>query len=197
MRSCQLQDPSKYKGQLGIDLNIFWLNTDQVYIVNGVMYKADANFYNNFFAKDVLGYNIKLGSQPTTSSDFDQLMRFNTEGNTKNFDIVLNIENEGDFLKRNVSKSSILSQYNKYGKNIINFIPIYDFDSDEYVEGLFSAAHFLNREINEKKRYVFLNCTTGISRGPTLLMCYLALFKRNQGWKNVEGLSIFIKDNYN
>jgi hypothetical protein len=31
-------------------------------------------------------------------------MRFNTEGNTKNFDIVLNIENEGDFLKRNVSK---------------------------------------------------------------------------------------------
>jgi len=35
------------------------------------MYKADANFYNNFFAKDVLGYNIKLGSQPTTSSDFE------------------------------------------------------------------------------------------------------------------------------
>lgn len=55
----------------------------------------------------------------------------------------------------------------------------------------------MNREINEKKRYVFLNCTTGISRGPTLLMCYLALFKRNQGWKNVEELSKFIKDNYN
>lgn len=55
-------DPSKYKGQLGIDLNIFWLNIDQVYIVNGVMYKADGNFYNNFFAKDVPGYNIKLGS---------------------------------------------------------------------------------------------------------------------------------------
>ena len=28
-------------------------------------------------------------------------------------------------------------------------------------------------------------------------MCYLALFKRNQGWKNVEELSKFIKDNYN
>lgn len=53
MRKCQLQDPSKYKGQLGIDLNIFWLNTDLVYIVNGVMYKADGNFYNHFFAKDV------------------------------------------------------------------------------------------------------------------------------------------------
>lgn len=124
-------------------------------------------------------------------------MRFNTEGNTKNFDTVLNIENEEDFLRRNITKTSITSQYSKIGKNIVNFIPIYDFESNEYVEGLFSAAHFLNREINEKKKYVFLNCTTGISRGPTLLMCYLALFKRNQGWKNVEELSKFIKDNYN
>ena len=67
----------------------------------------------------------------------------------------------------------------------------------EYIDGLFDAAHFLNKQINEKKKYVFLNCTTGISRGPTLVMCYLALFKRNQGWKNVEELSKFIKDNYN
>ena len=93
------------------------------------MYKADGNFYNNFFAKDVAGYNIKLGSQPTTPNDFDTLIRFNTEGNTKNFDIVLNIENEEDFMRRNVAKSSILAQYNKYGKNIVNFIPIYDYDS--------------------------------------------------------------------
>lgn len=36
-------------------------------------------------------------------------MRFNTEGNTKNFDVVLNIENEEDFLKRNVTKTFINS----------------------------------------------------------------------------------------
>ena len=35
-------------------------------------------------------------------------MRFNTEGNTKNFDVVLNIENEEDFLKRNVTKTFII-----------------------------------------------------------------------------------------
>ena len=28
-------------------------------------------------------------------------------------------------------------------------------------------------------------------------MCYLALFKSNQGWKNVEELSKYIRDNYN
>ena len=38
-------------------------------------------------------------------------------------------ENEEDILRRNVAKSSIIAQYNKYGKNIVNFIPIYDFDS--------------------------------------------------------------------
>jgi hypothetical protein len=36
-------------------------------------------------------------------------MRFNTEGNTKNFDTVLNIENEEDFLRRNITKTSITS----------------------------------------------------------------------------------------
>ena len=42
-----------------------------------------------------------------------------------------------------------------------------------------------------------MNCSTGISRGPTLFMCYLVLFKSNQGWKNVDELSKFIRDNYN
>ena len=42
-----------------------------------------------------------------------------------------------------------------------------------------------------------MNCSTGISRGPTLFMCYLVLFKSNQEWKNVDELSKFIRDNYN
>ena len=42
-----------------------------------------------------------------------------------------------------------------------------------------------------------MNCSTGISRGPTLFMYYLVLFKSNQEWKNVDELSKFIRDNYN
>lgn len=73
------------------------------------MYKADGNFFNHFYARDIPGYNIKLGSQPSLSDDFENLCRLKNEPYSKDFDIVLNIENEEDYLKRNITKSYVKS----------------------------------------------------------------------------------------
>jgi hypothetical protein len=42
--------------------------------------------------------------------------------------------------------------------------------------------------VNERDQHVFLHCFTGISRGPTILMCYFALFCRHPNWKDINGL---------
>jgi hypothetical protein len=46
---------------------------------------------------------------------------------------------------------------------------------------------------------VFLHCTSGVSRAPTVFLCYLALFLRHDHWKknkNCEELRKFLEFNY-
>ena len=33
-----------------------------------------------------------------------------------------------------------------------------------------------------KQKQVYLNCTAGVSRGPTLMIVYLALFIKHKDW---------------
>jgi hypothetical protein len=49
--------------------NCLWLNTDKVWIVNGVMHKADGNFLNKFFFKKIDNSCITLGSYPLYDND--------------------------------------------------------------------------------------------------------------------------------
>ncbi len=45
---------------------------------------------------------------------------------------------------------------------------------------------------------MFLHCTSGVSRAPTVFLCYLALFLRHENWKknkNCEELRQFLEFN--
>ena len=44
-----IQNPEKYRGQLGTHGSDAQLDTDKVYVVNGEVHKADANFISNFY----------------------------------------------------------------------------------------------------------------------------------------------------
>ena len=64
-RWVDLQNPNSYRGQLGLTKSSLWLNTDQVWNVNGCVFKADGNFLNHFFFDKIGATPIFLGSYPS------------------------------------------------------------------------------------------------------------------------------------
>lgn len=54
----------------------------------------------------------------------------------------------------------------------------------------------LDEMINTNKLRVFLNCTNGVSRAPTLAVLYLTLFVRHEKWDNLEELERYVKRFY-
>jgi protein-tyrosine phosphatase len=46
---------------------------------------------------------------------------------------------------------------------------------------------------NNKNLKVFVNCKSGISRAPTVVLTYLALYKRVNDWQNIPSTNNFIK----
>jgi len=72
-RNIMLQDPSKYRGQLGAQRSSYFFNTDRVFIVNGSCTKADGNFIGNFFFKRLGDTGITVGSYPINEVDVQQL----------------------------------------------------------------------------------------------------------------------------
>ena len=61
---------------------------------------------------------------------------------------------------------------------------------------MFKAAIELEDLINAKGQHVYLHCNTGISRSPTLLLVYWALFLRHDCWDDPDEMAAFIKQNY-
>lgn len=47
--------------------------------------------------------------------------------------------------------------------------------------------------IDVKGHHVYLHCSAGISRGPTLCLVYLALFMKHKHWNNLEMIETFIR----
>ena len=73
MRYVRLQNPNTYRGELGRKRDLLWHGTDQVYNVNGVIYKADGNFLKKFFYEKIGTLPITLGSFPSTDQDVIEL----------------------------------------------------------------------------------------------------------------------------
>jgi len=62
---------------------------------------------------------------------------------------------------------------------------------NEYCEQLLQVALFLNDLINKKNQTVFVHCTSGVSRSPTLIVVFLCMFIQVDDWyepKKVESL---------
>ena len=79
--------------------------------------------------------------------------------------------------------------------NVVNH-PVEDLFLEDYVDQLISAAKQLDIMINEQGEEVFVNCTSGISRAPTLVMVYLAIYCRHKQWENLDALKNFIVESH-
>ena len=63
-----------------------------------------------------------------------------------------------------------------------------DQTEDDYCLTLFKAAVQLDELINGQGLHVFVHCFTGISRSPTLILLYWALFLRHPQWNDIPAL---------
>jgi hypothetical protein len=79
--------------------------------------------------------------------------------------------------------------------NVVHF-PVLDDELEDYVNDLIQAASQLDKMINEMGEIVFIHCTTGISRAPTLFIVYLAIYCRHKLWEKPDALAAFVLEEF-
>jgi hypothetical protein len=66
-------NPELYKGQLGATGNNLWASTEEVFVVNGFVNKADGNFELDFRIQRIEESGITIGSFPGNDKDISQV----------------------------------------------------------------------------------------------------------------------------
>jgi protein-tyrosine phosphatase len=74
--------------------------------------------------------------------------------------------------------------------------PISDMEDDQYAEDLFRGVLKLHQLKTQCKGEVFMHCTAGVSRSPTLLLVYLALYIKHKEWRSIHNLYDFLESEY-
>lgn len=175
MRTLEIVDPWRYQGQLAKNNSSHQVNTDRIFIVNGEGDKCDSNFLETFMVERVDGKQIFVGSYPLYDSDVSMLANYGINS-------VLNIQTEQEKLSRGISEGRLKQFYRQNGINkVINF-PIEDDDDNLLYEQFFQASLKLNEMIQDDHQKVFVHCTSGVVRSPTLIIIFLCLFMKHKNW---------------
>jgi hypothetical protein len=109
---------------------------------------------------------------------------------------IMNIMNGQDMDQRGVNWSWLCQQYRNNGVQYCINEPVSDVDENQYCNDLFRAALQLHDLRDIKNQKVYLNCAAGVSRAPTLMIVYLALFIKHKDWQNVDELYQYLENQY-
>ena len=108
---------------------------------------------------------VYVGSCPRTTRDIDRLIR------ELGVTAVLNLQTDED-IEASGCDWGRLSQYYA-SKNIeVRRVPVYDFDSRDLTLHLPEAVQTLD-ELLRAGRFVYVHCTQGLGRAPTVVAAYL------------------------
>lgn len=184
-RSMVIQQPETYNGELGKQDSIQWKNSQYVWIVNGVIDKADGNFLGGLYFDKIGDTKIFMGTYPLVQDD---IFKMRDKGITG----VLNLQTENDIKQRGVPWKQLKSIYQQCNIRSFRF-PLSDNNEDDYCANLFMVAQHLNNMINNMGLTVYIHCTSGISRAPTVVLVYLCLFKRVKQWQNPYSVAQLVK----
>ena len=102
-RYVDLEDPNNYKGHL-VETGGQQQNISKVFIVNGHIEKADANFVGNMTFDKIGDTHIYLGQYPQTEADINLLSQEGIDG-------VFNVQTFYDFKCRAVDWPKMLEWY--------------------------------------------------------------------------------------
>lgn len=106
----------------------------------------------------------------------------------------MDIQTSNDHLQRGIKTHQINEWHRNIAKinKIINF-QVSDLCQEEYCNQLFTAAQILHNLVSNEKRKVFLHCTAGVSRGPTLMIVYLSLYLKHKDWDNLDKIYDYVE----
>ena len=135
---------------------------------NSIIEVTDVNFVA-FLDFDKLGdKNIFMGTYLENEQDFKTISE-------KGIDTILNVQTDRDLKYRQLNINELNNYANKYGIKIERY-PIEDFNKEELYNKLKGAADLLNQLIKEGKT-VYVHCTAGIGRSPSIVVIYLILYE--------------------
>lgn len=109
---------------------------------------------------------IYLGSAPTSVREVDLLR-------TRGVGAVLNLQTDLDMIVRQIDWASISKHYIETGIELVRY-PIRDFDPVDLQEKVAGAANAL-RQLIDSGHTVYVHCTAGINRSPTVVIAYFHL----------------------
>jgi protein-tyrosine phosphatase len=121
--------------------------------------------------------NLRVGSHPDTTDDIDRLK---AAGMTA----VLNVQSDDDCEYLGIDWSRLHAHYFAVGLEVRR-VRIQDFDDADLRDKLPQAVEELNDLIG-KGHTVFVHCSAGINRSPSVIICYLHWV---EGWSLDEALS--------
>lgn len=87
-------------------------------------------------------------------------------------DAIVNLQSEHDFVQYQIPIEKLLQLFAVAGIEF-RHIPVMDFNQDALSDNLPRAVHVLEDLLRPKDAKVYLHCTAGINRGPTLAAAYL------------------------
>ena len=138
----------------------------------------DVNFVATLDFNKIGDYNIYIGPYPQTEQDFDSMHK-------SGINTVLNVQTDKDLESRQLDINILKKYANKYDIKIERY-PIEDFNPEELYQKLKGAGDLLNNLLIEGKN-VYVHCTAGISRGPSVVIIYLVLY-HNYSFKDAVAL---------
>ena len=108
--------------------------------------------------------NLYVGSHPHTSDDIDELK-------AAGVDAVLNVQSDDDCEHLGIDWSRLCAHYFALGLTTRR-VQIQDFDDDDLRNRLPEAVRVLD-ELLKEGHTVFVHCSAGVNRSPSVVICYL------------------------
>ncbi|CAK66715.1 unnamed protein product (macronuclear) [Paramecium tetraurelia] len=130
----------------------------------GRLNKLDWNFVVQFSITQI-NENIIIGPYPQNEQDIINLSNYGIRA-------VLNLQTRLDVYHRGVDWDEILASYKKHNIYMKNF-EIFDMDPQDFEKKITKAVQILKKLINQYE-FVYIHCTSGIGRAPSLAVIYLA-----------------------
>eukprot|EP00347_Sterkiella_histriomuscorum_P011252 403373163 len=168
-RYAQIQEPGFYLGELGDSGSSKWPNVDNVFIVNGMINKADANFVGGLSFDKIADTKLFIGPYPQLEEDVIAMAEAGVTG-------VLNVQTDIDIAHRGINWPRMLEYYAQHKVTAVHY-PIHDFNEEDLKAKIKGGADILNQMINQQGLDVYVHCTAGMGRAPAVVLTYLCLYK--------------------
>ena len=123
-----------------------------------------------------------VGPMPTTVA-FVQALR-----ETRGVAGVVSLQTDEDLLDWSLTWEKMVALLREGGISAVERVPIIDFSDGSLSQGIPLAIQAVAR-LREERRSVYLHCTAGINRSPTVAIAYLIEHERmspDQAWDDVH-----------